>query len=33
MADEIQWKNNLSASLQCANDENKQVLVDFFSPT
>jgi len=33
MAEEIRWKNNLSVSLQCAKDENKQVLVDFFSPT
>ena len=32
MADQINWENKLSSSLKLAKENNKSVLVDFYSP-
>ncbi|GBE41285.1 hypothetical protein BMS3Bbin09_01178 [bacterium BMS3Bbin09] len=33
MAEEINWENRLSNSLKLAKENNKSVLIDFYSPT
>lgn len=33
MADQINWENKLSNSLKLAKENNKSVLINFFSPT
>lgn len=33
MAEHLDWQNRLSISLALAKEQNKSILVDFYSPT
>ena len=32
MSEKLQWQNKLSAAVELAKDQNKLILLDFYSP-